>query len=60
MARKIGPKGRTKIATTMKEYNKGTLHSGSKRGPKVTDPNQALAIALSQAAAKSRVKRGKR
>ena len=37
-----------KIKKTMDEYKGGTLHSGSKTGPKVTNPKQAIAIALSQ------------
>jgi hypothetical protein len=31
----------------MDAFKKGELHSGSKQGPKVTDPAQAKAIALS-------------
>lgn len=50
-----GPKAKRKIAKTMGEYGRGTLHSGSKQGPKVTNRKQAVAIALSQA----RRKRGK-
>jgi hypothetical protein len=38
-----------KVKTVMHEFKTGTLHSGSKRGPKVTNPKQAVAIALSQA-----------
>lgn len=41
-----GPK---KVARVMREYKKGTLHSGSKRGPKVKSRRQAVAIALSTA-----------
>lgn len=33
---------------TMKEFSEGTLHSGSKRGPRVTSRKQAIAIGLSQ------------
>jgi hypothetical protein len=33
----------------MGEYKKGTLHSGSKRGPKVKSRKQAVAIAMSEA-----------
>lgn len=33
----------------MKEYKEGTLHSGSKKGPKVQSRKQAVAIALSEA-----------
>jgi hypothetical protein len=47
----------------MHEFKHGTLHSGSKKGPKVTNPAQATAIALSEArkaGAKIPMKRGKR
>ena len=37
-----------KVQTVMHEYKHGTLHSGSKHGPKVTSRKQAVAIALSQ------------
>jgi len=40
-----------KIAKVMREYKAGKLHSGSKKGPKVTNPKQAMAIALSEAGA---------
>lgn len=33
----------------MDEFKKGKLHSGSKKGPKVTNPKQAVAIAHSEA-----------
>jgi hypothetical protein len=32
----------------MKEFKAGTLHSGSKKGPKVTNRKQAIAIMLSE------------
>jgi len=35
-------------AATFKEFGQGKLHSGSPRGPLVTKPKQAIAIALSQ------------
>ena len=38
-----------KIEKVMHEYKEGKLHSGSKKGPKVTNPKQAIAIALSEA-----------
>jgi hypothetical protein len=38
-----------KIAKVMREYKKGELHSGSKKGPVVKDRKQAVAIALSEA-----------
>ena len=40
---------RTKIERTMHEFKTGTLHSGSKSGPKVKGRKQAIAIALNQA-----------
>jgi hypothetical protein len=46
MRAKTGPK---KVARVMREYKKGTLHSGSKRGPRVKSRKQAVAIALSEA-----------
>lgn len=33
----------------MKEFKSGTLHSGSKKGPVVTNPKQARAILISEA-----------
>lgn len=42
-------KGPKKVARVMREYKKGTLHSGSKRGPKVKSRRQAIAVALSEA-----------
>lgn len=33
----------------MREFKEGKLHSGSKKGPEVTNPKQAIAIALSEA-----------
>lgn len=32
----------------MHKFRKGTLHSGSKHGPKVTNPKQAVAIMMSE------------
>lgn len=37
-----------KVEKVMREYKRGKLHSG-KGGPEVTNPKQALAIALSEA-----------
>jgi len=38
----------------MREYKAGKLHSGSKKGPEVTNPKQAIAIALSEAGVKQK------
>lgn len=43
------PRAKRKIHKTMGEFKRGTLHSGSKHGPKVTTRAQAQAIALNQA-----------
>jgi Family of unknown function (DUF6496) len=37
-----------KVARVMREFEAGKLHSGSKKGPKVTEPAQAKAIAMSE------------
>lgn len=46
-----------KIKKVMGEYKRGTLHTGSKTGPKVTSKKQAVAIALSE---QRKFNRGKR
>ncbi len=38
-----------KIRKVMREFKKGSLRSGSKRGPKVKSRKQAVAIAMSEA-----------
>lgn len=38
-----------KIKKVMDEFKEGKLHSGSKKGPKVKEKKQAVAIALSEA-----------
>ena len=43
------PKQKAKVKKVMEEYKAGELHSGSKKGPKVTSRRQGLAIALSEA-----------
>jgi hypothetical protein len=43
------PKVKRKIAKSMGEFKRGKLRSGSKKGPKVKDRAQAIAIAISQA-----------
>ena len=37
-----------KVEKVMHEFGSGKLHSGSKKGPKVTNPKQAVAIALNE------------
>jgi len=49
MGKKIPKAGAYKVPKVMKEFKAGDLHSGSKSGPKVSNPKQALAIALSEA-----------
>jgi lactam utilization protein B len=42
-------KFKNKVEKVMHEYKEGALHAGSKKGPKVKNPKQAIAIALSEA-----------
>jgi len=60
-------KAQKKVAKVMREYGKGELHSGSKKGPMVTSRKQAIAIAMSEAGtakpkktAKKSTKKGKK
>lgn len=48
MARREGKKEK-KVSKVMKEGYEGKLHSGSKKGPIVTNPSQMKAIAMSEA-----------
>jgi hypothetical protein len=41
-------KGQAKVSKVMSEFKSGKLHSGSKEGPVVKNPKQAIAIALSE------------
>ncbi len=47
--KKSNEKKESKIKKVMHEYKEGELHSGSKKGPKVANRKQAVAIALSEA-----------
>ena len=38
-----------RVKDELHKFKEGILHSGSKKGPKVTDQKQAIAIALSEA-----------
>lgn len=49
-------KSKAKIKKVMHEFEEGELHSGSKKGPKVKNPKQAIAIAISE----SKKKKSKR
>lgn len=42
-------KGRAGVKQEMAKFKAGSLHSGSKTGPKVTNRKQAIAISLSEA-----------
>lgn len=42
-------KEKSKVSKVMHEFGEGKLHTGSKKGPVVTDQKQAVAIALSEA-----------
>lgn len=42
-------KRQKKVKKVMHEFKEGDLHSGSKHGPLVTNPKQAIAISLSEA-----------
>jgi hypothetical protein len=54
MAKGRVPSGNPKFKTVMKEFGKGDLHSGSAEGPKVTNPKQAVAIAVNSTRGKVR------
>ena len=49
MAKKYTKAAEKKIGKVMREGYAGKLHSGSKKGPVVTNPAQMKAIALSEA-----------
>ena len=46
---KESPKAQKKIKKVMHKFKHGELHSGSKKGPVVNTPKQAIAISLSEA-----------
>lgn len=46
--RQSAPYSSSKVTKVMHEFGSGTLHSGSKTGPRVTNRKQAVAIALSE------------
>ena len=42
-------RGRKGVRQEMRKFKEGKLHSGSKTGPVVTNPKQAIAISLREA-----------
>lgn len=46
---KESPKAKKFVKEEMHKFKEGKLHSGSKKGPEVKEPKQAIAIALSSA-----------
>lgn len=56
-----GKKGEKKMIKVMREFDRGELHSGSKKGPKVVSRKQAIAIGLSEARkAGAKIRKAKR
>lgn len=49
-----------KMKEVMHEFKEGELHSGSRRGPVVKNPKQAIAIAFSEARRAARKKKKKK
>lgn len=47
--RKYSKKANEKVHKVIREFEKGKLHSGSKKGPQVKNLRQGVAIALSEA-----------
>lgn len=53
----MSDKGAKKVERVMSEYKHGELHSGSKSGPVVKNPKQAIAIAMGEARQAGKKKR---
>lgn len=52
-------KAKAKVEKVMHEFGKGELHSGSKKGPVVKNPKQAIAIAISESKRMKKTKKRK-
>jgi hypothetical protein len=50
-------KKKSKISEVMEEFKEGKLRSGSKEGPQVTNPDQAIAIGISESKKKKKKNR---
>lgn len=48
MPKKSKKKAKNKVEVVMKEFKEKKLRSGSKKGPLVTNPKQAIAIGLEE------------
>jgi hypothetical protein len=53
-------KGQAKISKVMTEFKEHKLRSGSKKGPLVTNPAQAKAIAMSESGLSKKSKKRKK
>jgi len=56
---KESKKQKSKIKKVMHEFKEGELHSGSKKGPVVKNPKQAVAIAMHEAKMPKKAGRGR-
>lgn len=50
---------RSRVKLEMEKFKLGELHSGSKKGPIVTNPKQAIAISLSESGQSRKKKKRK-
>ena len=61
---KMKPKSKAgkkkKVEKVMTEFKEGKLKSGSKKGPEVTNPKQAIAIAMSESGQSKKKKKKKK